>query len=128
MWSRKFIDLTGSRFGRLYVIGLAPEKRYNKPAWLCRCDCGRVKVVAGNPLRTGKTRSCGCLHNELVAASAHGGCREMEESVVAPLLPKAAPYVPPAVKPITSSQIAPATHPRLSRFLIGCESQRSRRS
>ena len=34
MWSRKFIDLTGFRFGRLYVIGLAHEKRYNKPA----CD------------------------------------------------------------------------------------------
>jgi hypothetical protein len=65
MWPRKLIDLTGVRFGRLYVIGLAPEKRYNKPAWLCRCDCGRVKVVPGNPLRMGKTRSCGCLHKKL---------------------------------------------------------------
>ena len=70
MWSRKLIDLTGIRFGRLYVIGLAPEKRYNKPAWLCRCDCGRVKVVPGNPLRMGKTRSCGCLHKEFVAQQA----------------------------------------------------------
>src|ERR671925_1645219 len=70
MWSRKFIDLTGFRFGRLYVIGLASEKRCNKPAWLCRCDCGRVKVVPGDPLRMGKTRSCGCLHKELVAEQA----------------------------------------------------------
>ena len=70
MWSRKLIDLTGVRFGRLYVIGLAHEKRYNKPAWLCRCDCGRVKVVPGDPLRMGKTRSCGCLHKELVAEQA----------------------------------------------------------
>jgi hypothetical protein len=70
MSSRKLVDLTGVRFGRLYVIGRAPEKRYNKPAWLCRCDCGRVKVVPGNPLRIGKTRSCGWLHNELVAKQA----------------------------------------------------------
>jgi hypothetical protein len=70
VWSRKLIDLTGVRFGRLYVIGLAPEKRYNKPAWLCRCDCGRVKVVPGNALRMGKTRSCGCLHQEVVAEQA----------------------------------------------------------
>jgi hypothetical protein len=70
MWSRKFIDLTGVRFGRLHVIGLADLKRYNKPAWFCRCDCGRVKVVPGNPLRMGKTRSCGCLHKELVAKQA----------------------------------------------------------
>jgi hypothetical protein len=70
MRSRKLIDLTSVRFGRLYVIGLAPEKRYNKPAWLCRCDCGRVKVVPGNPLRMGKTRSCGCLHKEFVAQQA----------------------------------------------------------
>jgi hypothetical protein len=41
MWSRKLIDLTGVRFGRLRVIGLADVKRYNKPAWFCRCDCGR---------------------------------------------------------------------------------------
>jgi hypothetical protein len=67
MWSRKLIDLTGVRFGRLHVIGLAHEKRYNKPAWLCRCDCGRVKLVPGDPLRMGKTRSCGWLHKELVA-------------------------------------------------------------
>jgi hypothetical protein len=70
MWSRKFIDLTGARFGRLHAIGLADVKRYNKPAWLCRCDCGRVTVVPGNPLRMGKTRSCGCLHKELVAKQA----------------------------------------------------------
>jgi hypothetical protein len=82
MWSRKLIDLTGVRFGRLRVIGLADMKYYNKPAWFCRCDCGRVKVVPGNPLRMGKTRSCGCLHKERRQAGADGCCREMEESVV----------------------------------------------
>jgi hypothetical protein len=81
MWSRKLIDLTGVRFGRLHVIGLAHEKRYNKPAWLCRCDCGRVKVVPGDPdgedpkLRVLAQGACR-------RASADGGCREMEESVV----------------------------------------------
>ena len=67
MWSRKLVDLTGARFGRLYVIGLAPEKRYNKPAWLCRCDCGRVKVIPGNPL-LGALKYGHCARDEIETA------------------------------------------------------------
>ena len=33
-----------------------PHKYY-----LCRCDCGTEKVVQGNSLRTGRSKSCGCL-------------------------------------------------------------------
>jgi hypothetical protein len=29
----EFIYLTGRRFDRLYVIGLADQQRYAKPAW-----------------------------------------------------------------------------------------------
>lgn len=31
--------------------------------WLCRCDCGTVKYVGSQSLRTGGTKSCGCLTN-----------------------------------------------------------------
>jgi len=36
--------------------------------WLCRCTCGNEKVVTGHNLLSLKTRSCGCLNRELVAA------------------------------------------------------------
>ena len=29
--------------------------------WLCRCQCGVEKVIAGGMLRAGNTFSCGCL-------------------------------------------------------------------
>ena len=38
--------------------------RSGQPRWHCRCECGTVKVVAGNNLRSGQVLSCGCLRNE----------------------------------------------------------------
>lgn len=59
----KLIDLTGQRFGRLVVMGRAPENtKHNKPTWKCHCDCGVEFVTNGETLRRGETRSCGCLH------------------------------------------------------------------
>lgn len=59
----KLIDLTGQRFGRLEVIQRAPNQR-NKTFWLCQCDCGQQKEICGNLLKTGNTKSCGCLNRE----------------------------------------------------------------
>lgn len=56
------IDLTGQRFSRLYVVKLATTTPRVK--WECRCDCGNVVSVAASQLRSGHTRSCGCLHRE----------------------------------------------------------------
>lgn len=63
------IDLTGQRFGRLTVLEKVdyndtPQKCEAK--WRCKCDCGNIVEVRGTSLRKGATRSCGCLHNELV--------------------------------------------------------------
>ena len=60
----KFIDLTGQRFGKLTVINRVDDYVYtngNKKAqWLCRCDCGKEKVIIGDSLKAGHTKSCGC--------------------------------------------------------------------
>lgn len=61
------IDLTGQRFGKLTV--LERDSRENHPGkrtayWICKCDCGNIKVVEGNSLRSGKTKSCGCYRLE----------------------------------------------------------------
>ena len=58
--SRKKVDLTGQRYGMLTVIAPA-ENIGNRTAWRCLCDCGRETVVKTTYLRSGKTKSCGCL-------------------------------------------------------------------
>lgn len=59
----KFIDLTGQTFGRLKVIQKT-TKAGNEWQWLCECKCGKQCIVRGVNLRTGTTKSCGCLKQE----------------------------------------------------------------
>ena len=42
----KRIDLTGQRFGRLTVIRY-DHSEHDGAHWLCKCDCGKEKVAAG---------------------------------------------------------------------------------
>ena len=61
----KFIDLTGQRFGKLTVIKRAENKvELNgqiRTQFLCKCDCGKEMIVLSNSLKSGLTKSCGCL-------------------------------------------------------------------
>jgi hypothetical protein len=59
-------DLTGKRFGRLVVIEDIGH-RGGVYYWRCRCDCGTERITRGNSLTIGRTKSCGCLHRELLA-------------------------------------------------------------
>lgn len=62
-----FMDLTGKVFGRLTVIQrvTASESRNVKATiWECRCQCGTTKSIRAGSLRSGETRSCGCLYIE----------------------------------------------------------------
>lgn len=58
------IDLTGQRFGRLEVVSQWDNEKRGA-YWLCVCDCGRTTIIRGRSLRSGHTRSCGCIHDEL---------------------------------------------------------------
>lgn len=60
----RFKDITGERFGKLLVTDFShgePEGKLYRYKWKCLCDCGNEAVVAGTQLRSGKTKSCGCL-------------------------------------------------------------------
>ena len=57
------IDLTDQTFGRLLVIK-KEGRRGGHISWLCLCECGIKKIIAGRVLREGKSRSCGCLAKE----------------------------------------------------------------
>jgi hypothetical protein len=56
--------LIGKRFGRLTVIERAESIKKNVPRWRCRCDCGTEITTTGELLRSGHTRSCGCIKSE----------------------------------------------------------------
>lgn len=61
MNQQKTIDETGNRHGKLAVLRLSGNRKRNKPTWLCKCDCGKTTEVIGTDLRSGETKSCGCL-------------------------------------------------------------------
>lgn len=61
----KRIDLTGQRFGRLLVIEEAGKDKQAKLLWKCLCDCGNVKIIRRCHLRSGLTKSCGCLRRRI---------------------------------------------------------------
>ena len=65
----RLIDLSGKRFGRWEVLRRSGRSQALQPQWLCRCDCGKEKVVAGQSLRYGRSQSCGCLHRELLQSA-----------------------------------------------------------
>ena len=64
----------GTRFGRLVVIELLPERRHRNRMYLCLCDCGTKAEVHSHSLRAGVTTSCGCFRDEVQkkAVTRHG--------------------------------------------------------
>ena len=56
----KRLDLTDQQFGRLTVLGPADSK------WICKCECGEICVLSTGPLRSGNTKSCGCLKRDRI--------------------------------------------------------------
>lgn len=57
---RKFIDLAGQKFGRL--MALRPSFKSKRTYWLCKCECGKEKIIERGNLVCGRTKSCGCLY------------------------------------------------------------------
>lgn len=56
---RDSIDLIGERFGALTVIDNVTN--HGKNRWKCKCDCGSIIYTDTNHLRSGNTKSCGCI-------------------------------------------------------------------
>lgn len=68
------MDLAGQVYGQMTVIELAGRTPVR---WLCRCDCGREKVVRACNLRAGDTTTCGCSWGKKKVTHGHtrGGQR-----------------------------------------------------
>ena len=67
---RKIIDLTGQKFGRLTVVERTEDRiepsGKRKIVWKCQCECGNITKSDGDSLRSGNTKSCGCMKNEKI--------------------------------------------------------------
>jgi hypothetical protein len=66
------IDLSGRKFGRWTVLR-ADKKNSPRRKWQCRCVCGKLRSVDSHSLKSGTSKSCGCLRTEeLKSRTVHG--------------------------------------------------------
>lgn len=61
---RRSEDLTGMQFGELTVLRRAPNDKYSRICRVCRCSSGNECTVQSSALKSGHTKSCGCLNDE----------------------------------------------------------------
>lgn len=65
----QFKNIVGERFGRLTVVQHIGDYVFpcgvKTQVWKCKCDCGNEKIVKSRELKTGDTKSCGCLKKEI---------------------------------------------------------------
>lgn len=57
-------NLSGQKYGRLFVVEPIPERNCGHVVYKCKCDCGKYKNVVGVLLTRGDTKSCGCYSRE----------------------------------------------------------------
>ena len=76
----KYVISKDERFGRLKAKTRIVRRNASGAGvvfWVCLCDCGMSVTVAQSNLKSGNSKSCGCLHKEQLAAMAfrHGYSR-----------------------------------------------------
>lgn len=55
------VDRTGKVYGKLTVLSNAGKNKKGSFTWNCKCECGNEKIISGDDLSSGHTKSCGCL-------------------------------------------------------------------
>lgn len=53
--------LIGKSFTKLVIMAYEGTGKYRNRLYKCRCDCGNEKVIGYQHLKSGSTKSCGCL-------------------------------------------------------------------
>ena len=59
-------DITGEKFGMLTAIEFSHTKvsdsgKNRRTYWVFQCECGNIKVLRVDQVKSGNTKSCGCL-------------------------------------------------------------------
>jgi hypothetical protein len=74
---REGYDIANQRFGQLTALRREGVSKDGRKKWLCRCDCGNLIVASVSNLKTGHTRSCGCLRDREYRTMVDGTCLEV---------------------------------------------------
>ena len=59
----------GEKYNYWTTIKKVSSKKYGgrvRQFWACKCKCGKIKEISKETLTSGNTKSCGCLHKEVL--------------------------------------------------------------
>jgi len=70
----KYVDLTGNKYGKLFVIKKSEHRvgKQKRVAWDCLCDCGNRRTIATSDLKSGHRKSCGCGNSSIKTNEKYG--------------------------------------------------------
>lgn len=57
----KFQDLKNQKFNNLTALQYKGNSK-----WLWQCDCGKQKIIRAYDVKSGKTKSCGCIKSKII--------------------------------------------------------------
>lgn len=63
----KFEDLTNKKYNKWTVISRDTVSGKRKTRWWCICECGTIRSVRADHLKSGCSQSCGCLVPEIIS-------------------------------------------------------------
>lgn len=58
------MNLIGQKFNKLVVVDFAACDIYSRKKFKCICECGNEVIVRSDSLKSGNTKTCGCLRKE----------------------------------------------------------------
>jgi len=72
--SKVKLELKGLKFNSWKVLCEAEGRLRGCIGWHCVCDCGTKRIVAGSHLKSGHSKSCGCVrnYNTKIRETTHG--------------------------------------------------------
>ena len=74
--------MTGKQFGRLTAIRPLNKRVHGEIIWKCKCFCGNEIEAQGGNLRTGNTKSCGCLVKEACSKLGKASLQDVSHTVI----------------------------------------------
>ncbi len=77
--------MIGKTFGRLTVLSFSHYDKCRK--YNCMCICGKEKIVNGVNLRSGTTKSCGCL----IKIARNANMKRKEQEIIGKLFTRLTP-------------------------------------
>lgn len=68
------ISMIGMTFNRLKVLSGGGKSKKGELLWKCTCSCGNQITICGSDIRSGHTKSCGCIRKERNNGTKHNRC------------------------------------------------------